>query len=72
MKIIFKTSENDRPTLAIADPRASSAAQRGLFARAFRRALDWLAGEPAALAPGKVRSRAYLRINSHYDALGRS
>lgn len=72
MKIIYKTSQNERPALSNADALVSPAAQRGLFAKAFWWAVDWLAGDPAAVIPSRARSLAYVRINSHYDALGRS
>ncbi|WP_188717147.1 hypothetical protein [Paracoccus acridae] len=73
MNIIYKTSQNERPTLlANADALVSPAAQHGLFAKAFWRAVDWLAGDPAVVTPVRVRSLADVRINSHYDALGRS
>ncbi|GHG38014.1 hypothetical protein [Paracoccus aerius] len=72
MKIIHKTLQNERTTLANGDAQVSPAGLRGLFARAFRRAIGWLAGDPAAVNPDMVRSLAYVRINSHYDALGHS
>lgn len=72
MKIIYKNSQNEHSTRANADALVSPAGLPGLFARAFRQVIGWLASGPTAVNPGMVRSLAYVRINSQYDALGRS